>query len=77
MHMRTPIEVGSRFQTICDTIFGPRRRSIWRVQTFSERIDGLLHFVLAEERNPTNHKTLSAAALADQRTFFRLQDDSP
>jgi hypothetical protein len=74
--MRTPIEVGSRFQTICDTAFGPRRRSVWRVQTFSERIDGLLHFVLTEERDPTNRKTLSAAALGDQRAFFRVQDDN-
>ena len=76
MHMRTPIEVGSRFQTICDTIFGPRRRSIWRVQAFSERIDGLLHFVLTEERDPTNRKTLSAAALGNQRAFFPVLDDN-
>ena len=40
---RTPIEAGSRFQSIREGAFGNRRISYWRVESVSRRSEGLDH----------------------------------
>ncbi len=67
---RTPIEAGSRFQSIREGAFGNRRISYWRVESVSRRSEGLDHATLVEEQDPTNIKTLAAAVLLDRRRFL-------
>lgn len=67
---RTPIEAGSRFQSIREGAFGNRRISYWRVVSVSRRSECLDHATLVEEQDPTNIRTLAVAVLLDRGHFL-------